>query len=364
MERADELALLMTREMGKPIAESKAEIAYAAECFRWFAGEATRIQDRHAQYFLELSEKAFASLRSSESDLWVRRLDLERGNVTATLDFLSSRRDARFIRMVSALSRYWIRGRVRDGYVWTERAMRSADPTTTTDLALLEGWAWLTWQSARSGPAFDAMDEMLKRALAVGDDAMAGRALNMIATFRNSSGLEVDPDLWTRAEGHLRRAGEDWPLALLLNDMGWVTSMQGNPAAGLPRISEALEVARRAGDRWLIALILDSVAWAQIELGEVERAVEAWSEGISLTVAAADRLFGQAGGRLADELAVHHRNAPVMAAVEALGNLPAVAEIAQRIAEPQGFRAVEARIACGPGTGEHALRHPALQLLL
>src|SRR5438093_1008898 len=95
-------------------------------------GKATRIQDRHAQYFLELTEKAFASLRSSESDLWVRRLDLERGNVIATLDFPSSRRDARFVRMVSALSRYWIRGRVRDGYVWTERATRSADPTTTT----------------------------------------------------------------------------------------------------------------------------------------------------------------------------------------------------------------------------------------
>ena len=30
-ERADELALLMTLEMGKPVAESKAEIAYAAE---------------------------------------------------------------------------------------------------------------------------------------------------------------------------------------------------------------------------------------------------------------------------------------------------------------------------------------------
>ena len=30
MERADELALLMTLEMGKPVAESKAEITYAA----------------------------------------------------------------------------------------------------------------------------------------------------------------------------------------------------------------------------------------------------------------------------------------------------------------------------------------------
>src|SRR5215204_562737 len=42
-ERAEDLALLMTLEMGKTITESKGEIAYAAEFFRWFAGEALRL---------------------------------------------------------------------------------------------------------------------------------------------------------------------------------------------------------------------------------------------------------------------------------------------------------------------------------
>jgi succinate-semialdehyde dehydrogenase / glutarate-semialdehyde dehydrogenase len=46
--RADELALLMTLEMGKPIAESRAEILYAAEFFRWFSEEAVRIDGRYA----------------------------------------------------------------------------------------------------------------------------------------------------------------------------------------------------------------------------------------------------------------------------------------------------------------------------
>ena len=32
----------MTLEMGKPLAESKSEIVYAAEFFRWFSGEALR----------------------------------------------------------------------------------------------------------------------------------------------------------------------------------------------------------------------------------------------------------------------------------------------------------------------------------
>ena len=45
-DRVDDLALLMTLEMGKPVAESKAEVSYAAEFFRWFAEQAVRIDGR------------------------------------------------------------------------------------------------------------------------------------------------------------------------------------------------------------------------------------------------------------------------------------------------------------------------------
>jgi succinate-semialdehyde dehydrogenase/glutarate-semialdehyde dehydrogenase len=40
---AGDLALLMTLEMGKPVAESRAEVTYAAEFFRWYSEEAVRI---------------------------------------------------------------------------------------------------------------------------------------------------------------------------------------------------------------------------------------------------------------------------------------------------------------------------------
>ncbi|MFD7817229.1 NAD-dependent succinate-semialdehyde dehydrogenase [Streptomyces sp. NPDC059785] len=43
LSRVDELALLMTSEMGKPLAQARGEVAYAAEFFRWFAEEAVRI---------------------------------------------------------------------------------------------------------------------------------------------------------------------------------------------------------------------------------------------------------------------------------------------------------------------------------
>jgi succinate-semialdehyde dehydrogenase/glutarate-semialdehyde dehydrogenase len=46
--RIDDLALLMTLEMGKPLPESRGEIAYAAEFFRWFSEEAARVAGRYA----------------------------------------------------------------------------------------------------------------------------------------------------------------------------------------------------------------------------------------------------------------------------------------------------------------------------
>ena len=46
--RADEFAMLMTLEMGKTLAESRGEVAYGAEFFRWFSEEAVRIGGRYA----------------------------------------------------------------------------------------------------------------------------------------------------------------------------------------------------------------------------------------------------------------------------------------------------------------------------
>jgi len=48
MARVDDLAVLMTSEMGKPLPEARTEIAYAAEFFRWFAEEAVRIDGGYA----------------------------------------------------------------------------------------------------------------------------------------------------------------------------------------------------------------------------------------------------------------------------------------------------------------------------
>ena len=46
-EHKDDVGLLMTLEMGKPLAESKAEVTYGSEFLRWFSEEAVRIFGRY-----------------------------------------------------------------------------------------------------------------------------------------------------------------------------------------------------------------------------------------------------------------------------------------------------------------------------
>ena len=48
IQRVDDFALLMTLEMGKPLAEARGEVTYGAEFLRWFSEEAVRVSGRYA----------------------------------------------------------------------------------------------------------------------------------------------------------------------------------------------------------------------------------------------------------------------------------------------------------------------------
>jgi succinate-semialdehyde dehydrogenase/glutarate-semialdehyde dehydrogenase len=47
-ERADDVALLMTLEMGKPLAEARGEVAYGGEFLRWFSEQTAHVSGRYS----------------------------------------------------------------------------------------------------------------------------------------------------------------------------------------------------------------------------------------------------------------------------------------------------------------------------
>ena len=72
-------------------------------------------------------------------------------------------------------------------------------------------------------------------------------------------------------------------------------------------------------------------------------------------VAAADRVGGDAGRLLDDELAVHDGHAPEALLAEPLGGLEAVAEEARTLAEADALVGFDAGVAGRAGAGQHAL---------
>jgi len=63
LDRSDELAALLVREQGKPLAEAKLEIAYAASFYEWFAEEAKRLDGSVIQQ--PLSDRRIVVLREA-----------------------------------------------------------------------------------------------------------------------------------------------------------------------------------------------------------------------------------------------------------------------------------------------------------
>ena len=51
IENADDLAIILTAEQGKPLAEARGEIGYGASFIEFFSEEAKRVYGERSQYF-------------------------------------------------------------------------------------------------------------------------------------------------------------------------------------------------------------------------------------------------------------------------------------------------------------------------
>ncbi|MCM2424974.1 BTAD domain-containing putative transcriptional regulator [Streptomyces sp. RKAG337] len=102
--------------------------AYAAEELE-AAGESTAVARTHADYFLDLVERAEPMLRTSEQADWIARLTVENDNCVAALDWAISAGDVeRALRLCGALVWYWLlRGCRAEADLWLHRVLDLVD---------------------------------------------------------------------------------------------------------------------------------------------------------------------------------------------------------------------------------------------
>src|SRR5207245_636606 len=93
------------------------------------AGEAEPVRNRHRDWFLQLAERAKPELTGPEQVLWLDRLESERDNLRAALEWAIERGPANLaLRLAGSLWRFWFaRDYLAEGREWLMRALAAPD---------------------------------------------------------------------------------------------------------------------------------------------------------------------------------------------------------------------------------------------
>jgi tetratricopeptide (TPR) repeat protein len=174
-------------------------------------------RERHLDYFLRLAQKAESHLYGFGQTEWLQKLENERENMEAALEWSLSGNIIGGQHLVIALWRSWnLDGRISDGYKWLQK-MLAIDPTGET---------------------------IVRARILSGAGSLAGE----LGDFQASA-------MYSKESVTLfRKLGNDIETAYPLSMLGLMAMKQSTPdfLQSTQLLNESLTLARKSGNRWLI----------------------------------------------------------------------------------------------------------------
>jgi predicted ATPase len=307
-------------------------------------GSAEDAHVRHFEWVADLAEQAEAGLAGPEQGAWLRRLDAERDNCVAALEWsVGTERFDLTLRLTGALAEYWYARRgSAEGVKYLEAGLRAAGEPARQRGRAHAGLGHLA--AYRLGEPERGLRH-LRRALQLfqeaGDPARAAGCLSSIATVQAAFGdREHAPDTAARALRLARRSEDPRTIGLAL--LAGVTAAR-DFTAGRPLLEEGAELFRGVGDRILLAVLLDNAGYLALIDGEHEHARALLDEAVEASrgnddvvglayalenramVAVLEADWERASALLREVLELCERHAVVAPMPEALAGLAALA---------------------------------------
>ena len=249
------------------------------------AGTAEILRRRHADWVLEFAEQAEPLLRGPRQSEWLRRLDAERDNISAAIDWAFGQDPEVAVRLSSALAYFWLIGRhrseVRRRLADAVEIARGASPASRS-----KALAWAAQLGCVEGPADQAAArarEARDLAVAVGDPWWVALCQAILGL---ATGLTGDPvqagELLDAASTRFRDLGDAWGAALAGMFRGLVAmlTVQFDVAATLAR--QGLDGFRAAGDQWGQTMTLELLALLARQQGRYDEAIAANEEALGV----------------------------------------------------------------------------------
>jgi len=229
------------------------------------APEASAVRDAHAAYFAALVEEQSSLLRGPGQLHAIDRLDQERDNIRAALEWTLGERRAPAgertrvgMRIAGAMSWFWYRrGSYVDGRRWLDRVV-ALSSTAGEGPDLLDAMHSLAVLLVESGEA-EAARSILERCLAAwrrdGDPAKIAREASSLGVAHRYLGeFDRARDLLVESVALARQAGDQRRLSTALGNLGVVELDRGMPELAIGLIQEGRAIDARLGDAWAVAV--------------------------------------------------------------------------------------------------------------
>ncbi len=257
---------------------------YALERLGADGGDAAAYR-RFAEHFVGVAETAHQELSGPEQGLWLRRLADDYANFGTALAWANDAGAADLLlRTSGALWRFWlIRGHVREGREWIGKALRlsPSEPTPALGRALYGGCA-LAVADGDLETGRSLAVERLRVARALDDDAEVASALGALANAAAMRGEYPEASaLLEQAAEHATRAQAWRALASTMNNLGYLSLLQGDAVRGIEQCREAARRFEELGIRDERAGAAVNVAMGLLRLGDDAAALGVASDSLA-----------------------------------------------------------------------------------
>jgi predicted ATPase/DNA-binding CsgD family transcriptional regulator len=257
---------------------------YAGECLQ-ANGEAARLHQNHAAYFLALAEEAEPKLAGAEQLAWLERLEQEQENLRAALNWLieSGKRELA-LRLGSALWPFWsMHNHMHEGYRWLEKALVSSEVSPSLRAKTLYAAANFSFFQGDYNRAAALCEESLELFRELGDKRSIALVLNGLS---HVALVEHRYDVVRRlSEENLllaRELGDRWKTAeaLFLSVYGYLA--QGEYSTARAAAEENLAWHRELGEPRALAHATYAVGRVAYKQNDLEAAYSLYKESLAL----------------------------------------------------------------------------------
>jgi predicted ATPase/DNA-binding XRE family transcriptional regulator len=236
------------------------------------SGESLTIQNAHAAYYLDFTERANVGLTGPQQGAWLTRLIADEGNLATALDFAIDQQDAETaLRMVGNLWAFWARrGHLGEGRMWVERALGIANNapllSRTRAFRILGSLAIDLADFPNAQTLFEASRDVSAELEDEEGFTISQNGLALVARYRGNFDQaqvlqESILEVW-RKRGDLRRE------AITLHNLGDVANALGRFEEARVRHQEALVIQQAIGDGGGIAYSFLSLAEMTCDAGD------------------------------------------------------------------------------------------------